>query len=91
MFGVSPVWDCSSRVRLGNSREACSCRGEPAPTRALDRPASPEEDLAPPKGDLLVGIEGGSVMGLSPDKLMLRGPSGLAEGGAMVSAQTAIR
>lgn len=35
MLGERPSLPCSSRVRLGNSLEACSCNGEPAPFREL--------------------------------------------------------
>ena len=87
ILGEREVWDCNSRVRLGNSREACSWRGEPAPTLALDKPARPDEDLAPPNGDFVAGTETGSVRGGSPERLMLSWPSGRAVG-AMASSAT---
>ncbi len=83
ILGEIPACDCSSRVRLGNSLEACSCRGEPAPTLAPDKPASADEGLAPPKGDFVVGIDEGSVIGFSPDRFMLSWLSGLVVGTMM--------
>jgi hypothetical protein len=53
---------CSSRVRLGNSRAAWSCRGEPAPNRV-----PPTAELgcpmmfAPPKTDFIVVPAAGSM------------------------------
>lgn len=70
IFGDRPFVDCSSRVRLGNKREVCSCRGEPAPILALDRLASPDGVPFPPeKGDLLEGMDDGSGMGGKEDRL----------------------
>ena len=71
IFEVKVFCDCSSRVRLGNSLEPCSCRGEPAPTLAFDRPVNADDDLVAPKGDFVVGIEEGSVIVLKPDRLIL--------------------
>jgi hypothetical protein len=65
---------------LGKSREACSWRGEPAPPLEPDKPANPDEDLAPPKGDLVVGIEGGSVIGVSAERFILSCTSALVVG-----------
>ncbi len=80
ILGEREDCDCSSRVRLGKSREACSWRGEPAPTLALDSPARPDEDLATPKGDFVVGIPLGSVIEVNPDRFMFSCPSGLVVG-----------
>lgn len=64
IFGERPLADCSSRVRLGKSLEVWSCRGEPAPILALDRPESPVGvPFAPENGDLLVGGFDGSIGG----------------------------
>jgi F0F1-type ATP synthase assembly protein I len=70
-------------------RDVCSCKGEPAPTLALDKLERPEEALEPVKGDLVVGIEVGSVIGERPDKFMLSWPSGL-EVGAMISEMLSV-
>ena len=70
MLGDSPLADCNSLVRLGNSRCPCSCKGEPAPTLAPDKLLSPDADgLGPVKGDFEVGMEEGSVRGAMEERL----------------------
>jgi hypothetical protein len=74
IFGDRPVADCNSRVRLGNRRDACSCKGEPAPILAPDRPASPGGvPLDPEKGDLLGGAGAASSADGMDDRLILSG------------------
>lgn len=87
ILGDRPFADCSSRVRLGNRREVCSCRGEPAPILAPERLASPEGVPLPPEnGDLLEGMDEGSAMGGREERFRFSCWSGLVVGAMMAYA-----
>lgn len=69
MLGERPLADCNSLVRFGKRRDAWSCKGEPAPILALDKPPRPAVvGLLPVKGDFEGGIDEGSVTGAIEDK-----------------------
>lgn len=73
MFPEVLVGVCSSLVRLGKSRVACSCRGEPAPPLEPAKPIKDDELLFGPVNGDLTGVDGvGSTMGDRLDKFRLR-------------------